>query len=67
MCVGDDIETFLFWSHVTEAVGCGPRLIVDGVPRLNPTAERISSGEVLAPQQPFAARWALPATAKSYS
>jgi len=45
----DDDEAFLFWSHVTEAVGCGPRLVVDGVPKLQPYDEGISSGEVLNP------------------
>jgi exopolysaccharide biosynthesis protein len=46
---GDDPSTVLFWSHVTEAIGCGPRLVVDGVPSLNPFAEGFHDREALSP------------------
>lgn len=44
----DDPERVLFWSHVTEAVGCGPRLVIDGVPKVSPYGEGFSDPEALA-------------------
>lgn len=43
----DDQNAYAFWSRVTEAIACGPRLVVDGEIELRPWAEEISSPEVL--------------------
>lgn len=43
---GDD-ESFQFWSQVTEAVGCGPRLVVNGAVKMSPYDEGFSSDHVL--------------------
>ena len=43
---GDD-ESFQFWSQVTEAVGCGPRLVMNGAVKMNPYDEGFSSDHVL--------------------
>ena len=47
MLPGDDPDRFLFWSHVTEAVGCGPRLVVNGKVQLAVDTDRVNDSDVL--------------------